>query len=226
MKKNSLYKAWVVVFALILFLGVRGLKAEEQSFGIQGVEGEVLHAIDGKEPLALKNGDIVTGGRLVTLDEGTAKIKFPNGQEFQVPPHSVLFLDPKCATLDDACAAAAAIRDPSVLFIQPLKNGKIPVGKEFQAVIGIYLENALLKDVSKVTLQAAPIGESRLTELASFDLPKPQKSADGKPRFDMVKVKVLKTPEKPGDYELFLKTVETPSGKKFGKPLSVSFVKP
>ncbi len=196
----------------------QGSSPDAGLFKVDNIQGEVMQILDGQDPKMLKSGDRITGGKLVTLEDSSTKLTFPDGKDYPVPANTLLFLDPKCNTLEGSVAAAAAIRDPSVHFVIPGENAVLPLNKPFSLIVGINLEGGNVKGVDSFSINAVSIDDpDKSIELGQI------KAKPGKSPLSFSKSEVSKTPGKAGEYELIIKTIEKPIGKQIGKSRAVSF---
>ncbi|HNV69782.1 MAG TPA: hypothetical protein PKO06_08800 [Candidatus Ozemobacteraceae bacterium] len=198
-------------------------------FQIVSCEGDVLHVPDGTEaPEPAKPGVTITSGRFITLESGKAELKFPSGKTFAIPANTLLMIDPKQETLENACAAAAAIRDRSVLFVLPREGETITAGKPVALLFGVQIDALDLASTSGLkvlALDAASADKPKEIELATLalgDNPSLGAGTMGYRYFRLESARGL--PE--GEYEIIVKTQATPAGKKVGKARAISVTKP
>ncbi|MBI3037928.1 hypothetical protein HYY75_02595 [bacterium] len=222
-------------FSLVcVFLSVLSLSmfppgfAAAPEFKVISVEGEVLHVVDGKDPVGLKAGDALPAesGRIVTMEDGIVKLAFPNGKEFQLMQNAMMFLSAKAQTLEDACAAVGSVRERTVVFLKPSNGSTLPSGKPLQVILGIDLSSSHFKNVSKCSLKIRESGESGSGKvLAQFSIPEEKKIRTGDLQYRTYKLEIKVAPTKAGDFDLFVETVETPLGKALKPECAVSFEK-
>ena len=198
------------------------------SFTIISCQGEVVYVPDGKEePQAVQTQQTLSGGRFITLDEGRAEIKFPGGKSYSVPPNTLLMLDPKFDSLDSACAAAAAIRDRTVIFVKPEENASILSGTPMSVMLGVQMDSSAVKEAERLALIASredDSGKSREVELQKLP------TAEGKSPIGSMGYRFLRVtsnaPLEPGEYTLYVKAFNGAGNKKIGKDRVINVVKP
>ena len=221
-----------IVTALLVCLCSLSLSLFAQTppagFQIISCEGEVLHVPDGTEaPEPVKAGATMTGGRFITLENGKAEVKFPSGKQFSIPANTLLMLDPKQETLDNACAAAAAIRDRSILFVTPREGENVAAGKPIAMLFGVQIEALDLSATTGLKVMAVDAtdpAKPREVELAVLSLGDNPALGVGTMGYRYFRVECTRgLPE--GEYEIIVKTQATPAGKKVGKSRTISVSK-
>jgi hypothetical protein len=198
----------------------------EAPFKALAVEGEVLLVADGKDPVPVNSGDAlpVGAGRLVTLETGAVKLAFPNGKEFQLMQNSMMFLAPGAQTLEDACAAVGAVREPTVVFLQPANGATLPAGKPVTLLFGANLNSPHFKGIAELSLKMIESGAKGSGKgVAKLTLPAQRPAAAEKPLFHTFRVTLNEDLAKAGDFDFFVETIDKPLGKPVKPELSLTF---
>ncbi len=230
MKKTL--RRWFVLLsglAILSIVPVCGDTPAPTGFQIVSCEGEVLHVPDGTEaPEPAKPGSTITSGRFITLENGKAELKFPSGKTFIIPANTLLMIDPKQETLENACAAAAAIRDRSVLFVLPREGEQVMAGKPLSLLFGVQidaLDLSATNGLKVMAIDAANPEKPKEIELASIALGDNPALGAGTLGYRYFRLETTRgLPE--GEYEIIVKTQATPAGKKVGKARAISVATP
>ena len=195
----------MVVPAVLCSLVALPLHAEPGVFAVQKVAGQILHVAEQGDPAPVADGAKLAGGRLVFLDDASAQVTFPSGKTFDVHPNTVLFLDPKATSLENACEGAAAVRAGGVTILAPAPGRVVAPGARLQVLVKFDLEADAIADVEEAAVflhqaQQAPV---RLGD--AFAIPE-----DGK---QVLHLFSGSAPTQPGPWEIQVRSTALPPEK-------------
>jgi len=199
----------------------------EGFFQINSTKGEVLLVVGEDEPKPVKANDKIPSGdaRLVTLEDSSAKILFPNGKEFEVFANSMLVLAPGIDTMENACASVGGVRETTVVFLSPPDGTTVSCGSPLSVILGINTRSQVFKDLPSVVVKLIPNEKSRGPVVATLALPA-HSGGGGTPNLRSYRFSIDTNNIKPGDYDLVVETVDTPIGKKVKPVWGISFERP
>lgn len=212
-----------LALALTLVFVFAAAPALADSFVVKKADGEVFHVLDGQPPQPVAAGAAVSGGRLVVMEDAAAELVFPNQKSFAVPAGTVVYLDPAATDLQNACAGSMAIRDRTVLLVAPAEKEKLAAGRKLDVLLGIDPAAAVVRGVTRFALVAShddDEGAPVEAVLKVFDV-RPARGGRAPTSPYVLYRFTTDVPLARGAYELFVKTVEEPVGKKIGKSVSV-----
>ncbi|MBF0498678.1 MAG: hypothetical protein HQM09_00985 [Candidatus Riflebacteria bacterium] len=222
----SLTKKVVLSFLIccccLMLTSAQADEKDNAVFKVIKIDGGVLHLIDGKDPVPVKTGEEISGGKLVTLEDGTVKFTFPGGKESVLESNSMMELVKGVDSVADACAAVGAVREPTLVFLQPDGKKKLAAAKPFQMIIGINMNSEHFRNIATLSIKLVSDEDSSGKTIAQLSLPKEVKTPSDKPWYRSYKVEVVQK-IKAGDYECVIETVENPVGKKVKPSLPLTF---